>query len=344
MLAAVRNLVELGKQVVADQPDPDQRHEPGGEAPAALPDGTRPTVHQQHQGRSAEDAQQPGAGAEAEHADQGGGGDRQGKQAPHQRRLFLERLRRQARHQPQQEGGDQLLDPTPHRVGEEGCRLRCEEDHPRAQGHLDAQSRGELPERQRREAGQQRQIGLEDPGQLTAGELGTDAEGDEGRDRVPAGDVEVERRLVARRRQVGDVAAVLHQTIGDRKPGRGVVELDVAGEGRLAGEDDRRPEDEEDGQGKAQRPGIGTQAAPLPEGHGKAGQGEQGRQGRGPARGRREGGRRQAEDGDARHSEGSQQGTGDATASERLGQQADTEADGQEQRREDDPGDEHGCV
>ena len=38
---------------------------------------------------------------------------------------------------------------------------------------------------------------------------------------------------------------MLHHPVGDREPGGGVVELDVAGEGRLAGEHDRRRVDRE---------------------------------------------------------------------------------------------------
>ena len=50
---------------------------------------------------------------------------------------------------------------------------------------------------------------------------------------------------------------MLHHPVGHRELRRGVVELDVAGEGRLAREDDRRGEDCESSDCGAQRPQVG---------------------------------------------------------------------------------------
>ena len=62
-------------------------------------------------------------------------------------------------------------------------------------------------------------------------------------DRVADAEVDVERRLVGRRREPAQVAAVLHQPVGHRQPRGGVVELDVAGERRVTREHDRGRED-----------------------------------------------------------------------------------------------------
>ena len=56
--------------------------------------------------------------------------------------------------------------------------------------------------------------------------------------------------------------------VGQRQPGGGVVELDVAGEGGMAGEEDRGAEDREDGDRDRERQRVGAAEAP---GHGEAG-------------------------------------------------------------------------
>jgi hypothetical protein len=234
------------------------------------------------------------------------------------------------------------LIPPPHRVGEDQRRLRGEEDTAGSQRQRGTYTLAELPQRQRREAGEQRQVGLEDPGELASGQLGADTERDEGADRVPAGEVEVERRLIARGRQIGKAAAVLHQPIGDREPGGGVVELYVPGEGRLARKHDRGGEDGKNRKGDEGRPGVGPQIAALDRGENEAGESEHRGEGRGPARRRRGGRRSQADDCQARHAQRRQQGTGHAAAREGLGQQAEAEADSQQQGRKGDPGGKHG--
>ena len=62
---------------------------------------------------------------------------------------------------------------------------------------------------------------------------------------------------------------MLHHTIGHRKVGGGVVELDVAREGRLAGEQHWRGEDEEDREPDADQPRV--RAFPPPPGEHETG-------------------------------------------------------------------------
>ena len=99
---------------------------------------------------------------------------------------------------------------------------------------------GERPEPERENRGQPRHVRLDQPGDVGADDRPSDAERQEGADRVSVGEVERQRRLVARRCQAVEVAPMLHHPVGQRHPGRRVVEPDVAGERRLAGEDDRR--------------------------------------------------------------------------------------------------------
>ena len=58
---------------------------------------------------------------------------------------------------------------------------------------------------------------------------------------------------------------MLHHAVGHREVGGRVVELDVAREGRPAGEDDRCREDGEDTSGGAERPRLGPVAPGRPE-------------------------------------------------------------------------------
>ena len=71
---------------------------------------------------------------------------------------------------------------------------------------------------------------------------------------------------------------MLHDPIGHREVGRRVVQLDVAGEGCLSGEDDRCGEHSEDGHRRGERPEIKPMASERPQK--QPGHGEPGREGR----------------------------------------------------------------
>jgi hypothetical protein len=89
-----------------------------------------------------------------------------------------------------------------------------------------------------------------------------EAERQERADRIPAGEVERERRLVRRARETAEVTAVLHDPVRDRKPGRGVVQLDVTGEGCLARQDDGRGEERKRPARGGDRPPVDRSSSP----------------------------------------------------------------------------------
>ncbi len=291
-----------------------------------------PREHRQH----GQHRRQPDQAAEAEHADQGGGG--QGKQGGVTARgSGAHRGRRQRHGQGYAGRRPHLLHPAPERVAEEQGRLSGDEGGEGAQAGAAQHPAEDLPEAQREHRGEKADVGLEDPGQISADQLLGRAEGNEDADRVTAGEVEVERRAVGGGFEAGEAATVLHHPVGHREPGGRVVELDEAGEGRMAGEQDRRSEEEEDGKGDGRRPERGTAEAP--------GQGEAGAEDREDDQDRHgQLGRRVAPGGELADEDHSRQAgrrhqcTGQAAAAEDVDQEAEADAERQQDEGEDRPG------
>ena len=160
----------------------------------------------------------------------------------------------EGREQRDQRHRDELLDRAPERVAVEERRLDGDEDDDRA-GPVPADEPGEERlEAEGEHRGLEGEVRLECPQLVDAREPGPDSEGEHRADRVAGlADVGGQRAPVGRRRQV-DRATVLEDVIADREPGGGVVELDVAGERRLAGEHDRCGVHGEDEEGASEGP------------------------------------------------------------------------------------------
>jgi transcription termination factor Rho len=133
---------------------------------------------------------------------------------------------------------------------------------------------------------------------------------------------------------------VLHEAVNEGHPGGGVVELDVAGEGGVGGEEDGGGVDGEDRQRRGERPGLGPAAAP---GAGEADSGQ--RQGRHQGGGKRRGGGARrgegGEDDDRGEAGGREEQAGEAAAEEELQEQPAAQAGGEEEGGEEDPGGGH---
>ena len=122
--------------------------------------------------------------------------------------------------------------------------------------------------------------------------------------------------------------------VGEGQPGRGVIELDVTGEGGRAGQDHRCPVDEEDAEGPDQRPpgdraalpGIAEAVPGDRQGH-HHGARELGQTG--------EAGDQTADCGDAGEADPGEQGTVEMAAAYDLDEQADADAQGDEDERKD---------
>ena len=133
---------------------------------------------------------------------------------------------------------------------------------------------------------------------------------------------------------------MFHHAVGHREVRRGVVELDVAGEGRLAREDDGRGEDCEDCECGAERPQVRTAAPDRPEQQSR--DREPGRERRRQL-GRRVGQRRElAGEDDERQPEREHERSRQALARGQLDQPSAAEREPREDERENDPGDEQG--
>ena len=129
-----------------------------------------------------------------------------------------------------------------------------------------------------------------------------------------------------------------HDPVGQGKPGRGVVELDVASEGGRPGDDDRGGEDREDGNGRRRGPRLGTQASPAspPD---EAGDGDADRERRRQRRERGDRCRQDAGDDDRAQPEREQGRSRKPLPGDRLDEEPGAEAQGREQERDRDPGD-----
>ena len=156
-------------------------------------------------------------------------------------------------HQHQQESRRQLLDAAPEAVaveegglgGEEGdqCPDPDGADQRLDQG-IDTEADGRAAERQE---------GLEDPGDVRPHQGPPDPGEDERAPRVVLAEV---GERVGGRDRVDRGVRLPEQVVDDVEPVGRVVELDVAREGRLAGEDHRSPIGEERPHGHDQRPGA----------------------------------------------------------------------------------------
>ena len=166
-----------------------------------------------------------------ERADERGARGRQRKRGAGAPSL-CERPGQQRRDQREQQRAQQLLDPAPERVPEQDRRLCRDErregaQRPRARSLRPARRRARAPAAPRETSGTAE----------TARRRRTKGAGGRCRAAAAAGGVADRERgrespLVGRRLQAGKAAPVLHHPVGHREVGRGVVELDVAGERR----------------------------------------------------------------------------------------------------------------
>ena len=176
-----------------------------------------------------------------------------------------ERPGHEHREQREEPGSGELLDPAPERVAEQDRRL-CRDEGGECSHRPQRDERLEQRvQRERQHRGEERDVRLEDPGEVVADEGVPDPDRHQDARRVADPERRRQRRLVGRRREPGEVARVFHHAVGHREVRRGVVELDVAGEGRLARQDDRCREDCEDSDCGAERPQVGTAAPDRPE-------------------------------------------------------------------------------
>src|SRR5262249_3983856 len=97
-----------------------------------------------------------------------------------------------------------------------------------------AKPAGELEEDERKHRGEEGEVRLVSPGAVNADDCPADAEGQQRAHGVTVAEVDGERRLVGGRGEPGEAMAVIHHTVRQREERRRVVELDAAGEGRLA--------------------------------------------------------------------------------------------------------------
>ena len=188
-----------------------------------------------------EDRRDPDAAVEAEHTDQSGGGRRQRNEAAGAHTL-PQGAWRQRGHEHDQPHRCHLLDAAPERVGVQQRRLRGDErGHGAHGGRADHASRkGVEAEGQHRP--EECDVRLEQPGRVRSQELVHHAQGRKCSSGVAsAAPAEEQRRLVRRGRKAREVAPVLEQAVGERQPGRGVVQRDIARERRAAREDHGAP-------------------------------------------------------------------------------------------------------
>ena len=197
-----------------------------------------------------EEWRQPDGAGEALDAGERRAGRRQRQHGPAASRR--ERPRRQRRDERDQPRAGNLLHAAPEDVAEQHRRLGRDHRERRPQPARVDHPLEQRVERQREQHRHERQVRLVEPGDVVGQQLVPDAQRHQRAGRVAERDGRRQRRLVGRGCEPGEGAPVLHHAIGHREVGRGVVELDVAGEGRLPGEDDRRREDGE-------RPGSGGQ-------------------------------------------------------------------------------------
>ncbi len=168
--------------------------------------------------------------------------------------LLTGKGRDERREQRQEQRRGHLLDPAPECVAEEQRRLCAEECGRGAERPAPHERLGQCVERQGEHRGEKRDLRLEEPGGVDAGQLVADPEGQECAERVPTAEVIVEDGLVGRGRELREVAPVHHRVVGEREPGRGVVERDVARECGAPREHDRRREHREDADRRDSRP------------------------------------------------------------------------------------------
>ncbi len=207
--------------------------------------GADPAEEHDHQRRS-----QPAGRTGSERLDQRSDCDRERKQFASSLWTLRQDFADQRDAERQEEGRRQLLDAAPQRVAVEQRGLRADERsqrgdrrgaHERAQDRVEAQ--GEC-----RSA--TCQVGLEDPGDVEADERAPDAREHERTERVAGADVAGVEQPECRRRFAADRARMRHRVIDDVEPGGGVVEPDIAGEGRSAREQHRCAVDEQRRRGR----------------------------------------------------------------------------------------------
>ncbi len=126
-----------------------------------------------------------------------------------------------------------------------GQRVEAEREHGRHDGHR----------------------GLIEPERVAADDVVADAHRQQRRERVALVEQQIDDAVVRGELQAVHAAPVLHGPIDERREGRVVVELDVAGERRRPGEDDRRRVRGVRRHPRRQGPAVHVQAAPRPGEH-----------------------------------------------------------------------------
>ncbi len=218
----------------------------------------RPSDQQDHQRRG-----DPCAGGDADRGDQRASGERQGQQL-HAARPTLKSVCSQRGREHEQKRRCDLLDPSPQVIAVQQRGLRAEE---RDQGAAPWRGNERLGEDiyaqcDRRRAA--RQVRVEHPCQVGAQERPPHPEDHERADRIRLADVIHELEPVGRRRESGDRVPVHEQVVGQVKPGRGVIEAQIAEEGCVAGKDHRGPVREYDADCGEQRPPLEALPGPTP--------------------------------------------------------------------------------
>ena len=212
-----------------DGPRDDEREPPpSGQRRAA-------SARREHE-RRGEQRDEPDDPAEAQDRERRGARDSEGQDAARGSEVVGER-RSDGSDQAQGPCRRDLLDPAPKAVTEEERGLARDGRREGAQRAGAQDRRDERVEGRREQRRQVRHVGLKEPGRVLPGERVADSERKKRADRIPAGEVEGEGRLIRGPREAAEVAPVLHDPVGDREPGRSVVELDVAGERRLPRQD-----------------------------------------------------------------------------------------------------------
>jgi len=188
------------------------------------------------------------------------------------------------------------------------------------------------------------QVRLEDPRGIGADQPRAHTERQQCSGRIALSEVDRQRRLVGRRVEPVQLAAVLEHPIREGEKGRSVVELDVAGKRRLAGRKDRRSDGDERDEGAAR--GVRVDPAESAEAEPEAKHGESDehrhRELRGPTRRRCEARNDRHHHEPDRHKERPR----NAAPGGSLEDERTPEGDGSEGEREPDPGEKqrHGLL
>ena len=201
----------------------------------------------------------PDKAENVEAGEHGRGGDRQRDLRADAKRSRQRRRGERGNENDERRDGE-LLDAAPQRVAVQERGLRADERDKRTKEAASEKRRDERVHRQRDHRGHEGDVRLEEPGCVLACQFVPDAERQHRSDRIPGPEVDAQERRVGGRREPGQAAAVRHRVVDEGKPGRRVVERDVAGEGRAPRQHDRRRVHTEDRERSGCRPHVRTSA------------------------------------------------------------------------------------